>query len=101
MQEIENEIRNNKVMIYMKGNPTFPQCGFSAATIEIFQEIGRPFHTVDVLSSPAKREAIKRYSNWPTIPQVYVSGKFVGGSDIVHELHERGELKRIVDEAFQ
>ena len=100
MQEIENEIRNNKVMIYMKGNPTFPQCGFSASTIEIFQEIGRPFHTVDVLSSPAKREAIKRYSNWPTIPQVYVSGKFVGGSDIVHELYERGELKRIVDEAF-
>ena len=101
MQEIENEIRSNKVMIYMKGNPTFPQCGFSAATIEIFEEIGRPFHTADVLSSPVKREAIKRYSNWPTIPQVYVNGKFVGGSDIVRELHERGELKLIVDEAFQ
>ena len=99
-KEIENEIRNNKVMIYMKGNPTFPQCGFSAATIEIFREIGKPFHTVDVLSEPAKRDAIKRYSNWPTIPQVYVNGKFIGGCDIVRELHEQGELQRIVDEAF-
>ncbi len=72
MKEIENEIRNNKVMIYMKGTPSFPQCGFSAATIEIFQELGKPFHTVDVLSEPEKRDAIKRFSNWPTIPQVYV-----------------------------
>jgi monothiol glutaredoxin len=101
MQEIENEIRSNSVMIYMKGNPSFPQCGFSAATVRIFQEIGRPFHTVDVLSSPTKREAIKRYSNWPTIPQVYVQGKFIGGCDIVRELHQRGELERIVNEAFQ
>ena len=101
MTEIENEIRNNKVIIYMKGNASFPQCGFSAATVEMFQELGRPFHTVDVLSAPAKREAIKRYSNWPTVPQVYVNGKFIGGCDIVRELHDRGELRRIVDEAFQ
>jgi monothiol glutaredoxin len=100
MAEIENEIRDNKIMIYMKGNPTFPQCGFSAATIEIFEELGRPFQTVDVLSEPAKRDAIKRYSNWPTIPQVYVNGKFIGGCDIVRELHERGELRRILDETF-
>jgi monothiol glutaredoxin len=100
MAEIENEIRGNKIMIYMKGNPTFPQCGFSAATIEIFEELGRPFQTVDVLSAPGKRDAIKRYSNWPTIPQVYVNGKFIGGCDIVRELHERGELRRILDEAF-
>jgi len=98
--EIENEIRANKVMIYMKGNPSFPQCGFSAATIEVFHELGRPFQTVDVLASPAKREAVKRYSNWPTIPQVYIGGKFIGGCDIVRELHETGELKRILDEAF-
>jgi monothiol glutaredoxin len=100
MHEIENEIRNNKVMIYMKGNPSFPQCGFSAATIEIFQELGKPFQTVDVLSDPAKREAIKRYSNWPTIPQIYIDGKFVGGCDIVRELHTRGELQSLVDRAF-
>jgi monothiol glutaredoxin len=98
--DIENEIRNNKIMIYMKGNPTFPQCGFSAATMEVFQEIGKPFHTVDVLSEPAKRDAIKRYSNWPTIPQVYIGGKFVGGCDIVREMFHTGELQKLVDDTF-
>jgi len=98
--DIENEIRNNKIMIYMKGNPSFPQCGFSAATIEIFHELGKPFHTVDVLSEPAKRDAIKRYSNWPTIPQVYIGGKFVGGCDIVREMYDTGELQKLVDETF-
>ncbi|MBI3767553.1 MAG: Grx4 family monothiol glutaredoxin [Deltaproteobacteria bacterium] len=97
---IENEIRDNKIMIYMKGNPTFPQCGFSAATMEIFHEIGKPFHTVDVLSEPAKRDAIKRYSNWPTIPQVYIGGKFVGGCDIVREMFTTGELQKLVVDAF-
>jgi len=100
IKEIDDEIRNNKIMIYMKGNPTFPQCGFSAATIEIFQELGKPFHTVDVLSEPAKREGIKRYSNWPTIPQVYIDGKFVGGCDIVREMFTTGDLQRLVDHAF-
>jgi len=101
MTEIENEIRNNKVVMYMKGTPAFPQCGFSAATTEILQGLGKPFHTVDVLSSPEKRDAIKRFSNWPTIPQVFVNGKFIGGCDIVRELHQRGELQRIVEEAFE
>jgi len=100
-KEIDDEIKNNKVMIYMKGTPSFPQCGFSAATIEIFEELGKPFETVDVLSSPAKRDAIKRYSNWPTVPQVYVNGKFIGGCDIVQELYAKGELQKIVDDAFQ
>jgi monothiol glutaredoxin len=100
MTEIENEIRGNKVMIYMKGTPSFPQCGFSAATIEIFEELGRPFNSVDVLSNPAKREGIKRYSNWPTIPQIYVDGKFIGGCDIVREMHQRGELKKLLDTSF-
>ena len=100
IHDIENEIRNNKIMIYMKGNPSFPQCGFSAATIEIFHELGKPFHTADVLSEPAKRDAIKRYSNWPTIPQVYVAGKFIGGCDIVRELYASGELRRMLDAAF-
>jgi monothiol glutaredoxin len=100
LSEIEQEIKGNKVLIYMKGTPVFPQCGFSAATIEIFRELGQPFETVDVLASPEKRDAIKRYSAWPTIPQVYVDGKFVGGCDIIHELHDRGELKQIIDQAF-
>ncbi len=98
--EIENEIRNNKIMIYMKGNPTFPQCGFSAATMEIFHNLGKPFHTVDILSAPEKRDAIKQYSNWPTIPQVYIDGKFVGGCDIVREMFTSGELQKLVDGAF-
>jgi monothiol glutaredoxin len=84
----------------MKGTPVFPQCGFSAATIEVFRELGHPFETVDVLAAPAKREAIKRYSAWPTVPQVYIDGKFIGGCDIVRELHERGELAQILDQAF-
>ena len=100
IKDIENEIRNNKIMVYMKGNPSFPQCGFSAATVEILQELGKPFHSVDTLSEPAKREAIKRYSNWPTIPQVYINGKFVGGCDIVREMFTTGELQKLVDEAF-
>ncbi len=98
--EIEKEIKDNKVMIYMKGTPSFPQCGFSAATIEIFEELGRPFGSVDVLSQPAKRDAIKRFSNWPTIPQVYVDGKFIGGCDIVREMYERGDLKKLLDTSF-
>ena len=97
--EIENEIRDNKIMIYMKGTPSFPQCGFSAATIEVFEELGRPFGSVDVLSQPAKREAIKRFSNWPTIPQVYVDGKFIGGCDIVREMHAKGELAPLIKAA--
>ena len=96
MTEIENEIRNNKVVLYMKGTPASPQCGFSAATTAILQDLGKPFHTVDVLSSPEKRSAIKRFSNWPTIPQVYVGGKFVGGCDIVREMHARGELAPLI-----
>ena len=97
--EIEREIRDNPVLIYMKGTPSFPMCGFSAATIEVLRELGVPFKSVDVLAEPAKRDGIKSFSNWPTIPQVYVGGKFIGGCDIVRELHERGELRPLVDAA--
>ncbi len=92
VEDIEREIRDNKVVLYMKGTPSFPMCGFSAATVQVLQEIGVPFKVVDILAEPEKREAIKTYSNWPTIPQVYVAGKFIGGCDIVRELHARGEL---------
>ena len=96
IEEIEREVRGNHVLVYMKGTPSFPMCGFSAATVQVLKEIGVPFKAVDVLAEPEKREAIKQYSNWPTIPQVYVGGKFVGGCDIVRELHARGELAPMI-----
>jgi len=95
-EKIRSAIAGNKVMIFMKGTRSFPQCGFSAATIQIFEELGVPYATADVLSDPELRDEIKRFSNWPTIPQVYVDGKFVGGCDIVRELHETGELEALV-----
>jgi monothiol glutaredoxin len=96
MDEIREEVGRHKILIYMKGTPAFPQCGFSAATVAVFQELGVPFATVDVLADPRKREAIKVFSNWPTIPQVYIGGEFVGGCDIVHELQANGELHKLV-----
>jgi len=92
LKDIEREVRENRVVVYMKGTPSFPMCGFSAATVEVLREIGVPFKAVDILAEPEKRDAIKAYSNWPTIPQVYVGGKFIGGCDIVREMHARGEL---------
>jgi monothiol glutaredoxin len=100
MNEIREEIAANKVLVYMKGTPAFPMCGFSAATVEVLRESGRPFAHVNILEDEEKREAIKTYSNWPTIPQVYVNGKFIGGCDIVRELYASGELDRILNEAF-
>ena len=96
IEKIESAVKENKVMIFMKGDRSLPQCGFSAATVAIFEELGVPFATADVLSDPELRDAIKRYSNWPTIPQVYIDGKFVGGCDIIREMHETGELEPMV-----
>jgi monothiol glutaredoxin len=92
---IEAEINAHKVVVYMKGNALFPRCGFSARAVELLKPFG-PVHAVDVLADPALRDGIKEFSNWPTIPQVYINGKFVGGSDIVAELAERGELEAMV-----
>jgi monothiol glutaredoxin len=100
MAEIREEIAQNKVIIYMKGTPSFPMCGFSAATIEALQESGHPFAHVNILEDQEKREAIKAHSNWPTIPQVYVDGKFIGGCDIIQELRATGELDRLLADAF-
>ncbi|HYK65396.1 MAG TPA: Grx4 family monothiol glutaredoxin [Patescibacteria group bacterium] len=99
-EKIESAIKENKIMIFMKGNRSFPQCGFSAATVAIFDELGVPYATADVLSDPELRDAIKQYSNWPTIPQVYIDGKFVGGCDIIRELQESGELAPMVKAAL-
>lgn len=100
IERIQSAIASNKVLIFMKGNRNFPMCGFSAATVEVFDQLGVPFETVDVLADEEVREAIKHYSNWPTIPQVYINGKFVGGCDIVRELHETGELEPMVKAAL-
>jgi len=101
MQEIEREVRDNKIVLYMKGTPSFPMCGFSAATVQVLRDIGVPFKAVDILAEPEKRDAIKTYSNWPTIPQVYVDGKFIGGCDIVREMHARGELEPLLRAAVE
>ena len=100
MDEIRKEIAANKVVVYMKGTPSFPQCGFSAQTVGILEELGYPYASVNILADQAKREAIKQFSNWPTIPQVYINGKFVGGCDIVTELYQNGELKQLLDAAY-
>jgi monothiol glutaredoxin len=96
---IQKALADNRILIFMKGNRNFPQCGFSAATIEVFEQLGVPYETIDVLQDNEIREGIKRYSNWPTIPQVYINGKFVGGCDIIRELHENGELEPMVRES--
>lgn len=96
---IAKAINDNRIVIFMKGSADFPQCGFSAATVDIFQRLGERFTTVDVLSDPDLRQGIKDYSQWPTIPQVYIDGEFIGGCDITRELYEKGELEKLVKAA--
>jgi monothiol glutaredoxin len=90
-------IAAHPVVLFMKGTPAQPQCGFSAAVVAVLNQYGVPIHAVDVLESPGIRAGIKAYSDWPTIPQLYVDGAFVGGCDIVREMHETGELAEIID----
>ena len=99
LEEIEREVSENAVVIYMKGTPRFPMCGFSAATIEVLNEIGVPFKAIDVLAETEKRDAVKQFTQWPTIPLVFIGGEFMGGCDVVRELHARGELAGIVKKA--
>jgi monothiol glutaredoxin len=99
IERIQSAITGNKICIFMKGTPNFPQCGFSAATVQIFEQLGAPYGSVDVLCDPEVRDEVKLYSNWPTIPQVYIDGKFVGGCDIIRELYETGELQTMVKPA--
>lgn len=95
-QKIQATIDGNKVVLFMKGSKSFPQCGFSARAVEALKRAGAEFETVNVLADPEIREGIKEFSNWPTIPQVYVDGKFIGGSDIVLSMFESGELHKLV-----
>lgn len=94
---LRETVEQNKVVLFMKGSKNFPQCGFSARAVDIFKKLGVPFKDVNVLSDPAVRQGVKEFSNWPTIPQVYVAGKFLGGSDILLEMFESGELKKLLD----
>jgi len=95
--QIKDTVEGNKIVLYMKGTPQFPQCGFSGRAVQILQACGAEFASVDVLADPEVRQGVKEFSNWPTIPQLYVNGKFVGGSDIMTELFQKGELQKIVD----
>ena len=93
---IKSEISANDVVLYMKGTPVFPQCGFSAAVVQVLTHLGVKFKGVDVLQDPAIRQGIKEFSNWPTIPQLYVKGEMVGGCDIVREMYQTGELRELL-----
>ena len=95
---IADDVKSNDVLLYMKGTPAFPQCGFSAVTVQILSHIGVKFKAVNVLEDAEVREGIKAFSNWPTIPQLYVKGEFVGGADIMREMFEGGELKTFLAE---
>jgi monothiol glutaredoxin len=95
---IQQDIDENPVVLYMKGTPMFPQCGFSAAVVKALSDIGIKFKGIDVLVDPSLREGIKQFTNWPTIPQLYIKGEFVGGADIVREMAATGELETVLKE---
>ena len=95
---IRHEVEESPVVVFMKGTPMFPQCGFSAAVVQALTNLGVKFKGIDVLSDPSLREGIKQYTNWPTIPQLYVKGEFVGGCDIVREMYGTGELQHLLEE---
>jgi monothiol glutaredoxin len=97
---IDQLVQNNKVLVFMKGNKLMPQCGFSNNVIQILNILGVSYETVDILQDQELRQGVKEYSNWPTIPQVYINGEFIGGSDIMIELYHNGELQQIVEVAL-
>ena len=99
---IKEQVTGNRVVLFMKGTPQFPQCGFSALAIQVLNACGvQQFHSVNVLADNEIRQGIKEYANWPTIPQLYVKGEFVGGSDIVKEMYQSGELQKLLEDIEQ
>lgn len=96
LKKIDEQVRNNKIMLYMKGTKEMPQCGFSARVVQILNSHGVDYEAVDVLADPAVRQGIKDYSNWPTIPQLYINGQFIGGCDICMEMEQSGELEPLL-----
>ena len=97
-ESINTEIKSNDIVLFMKGTPVFPMCGFSAAVVQILSDLGVKFNSVNVLDSNEMREGIKKFSNWPTIPQLYIKGEFLGGCDIVKDMYETGELQKKLSE---
>ena len=100
--KIKQQVTGNPLVLYMKGTPQFPQCGFSALTVQALKACGvKDFFSVNVLENPDIREGIKQYANWPTIPQLYVKGEFIGGADIVKEMYQSGELQKLLEDVKQ
>jgi monothiol glutaredoxin len=97
-KRIEEQLKSNQVLLYMKGTPDFPQCGFSGQTVAALRTIGKSFAFINIFEDPEIREGLKRYSNWPTFPQLYVKGELIGGSDIVIDMFHSGELKTLLDD---
>ncbi len=95
-ERIRKQVSENQILLYMKGTPQFPQCGFSGKSVQLLQACGAKFESVDVLADPEVREGIKQFSKWPTVPQLYIKGQFIGGCDIMTELYQKGELQRLV-----
>ena len=93
---IKQDVGENDVVLYMKGTPVFPQCGFSAAVVQVLSQLGVKFKGIDILTDPALRQGVKDFSQWPTIPQLYIKGEFVGGCDIVREMYSSGELRELL-----
>lgn len=99
-ERIDGLVKQNKILVFMKGNKLMPQCGFSNNVVQILNTLGVPYETVDILDDYEIRQGIKEYSNWPTIPQVYINGEFIGGSDVMIELYQQGELQQMVEVAL-
>ncbi len=93
---IRDDISSNDVVLYMKGTPVFPQCGFSAAVVQVLTHLGVKFKGIDILTDPSLRQGVKEFANWPTIPQLYVKGEFIGGCDIIREMYQSGELQELL-----
>ena len=100
IETIKEQITNNPVLLYMKGSPNAPQCGFSSRAVQVLIDCGEKFAYVDILQNPKIRSELPKYANWPTFPQLWVNGELVGGSDILLEMHEKGELKPLIQAAI-
>ncbi len=100
LKQIKSDVESNKILIYIKGTPDAPMCGFSAATVNLFKSFGVPFATRDIIANNDLRQTVPQFSNWPTFPQVFINGNLIGGCDIVHEMHERGELEPLIKKAL-
>ena len=98
VERIKSQLAEHPVLLYMKGTPDFPQCGFSATAVKALNAVGAKFDTVNIFEEPELREALKSYSNWPTYPQLYVNGELIGGCDIIVEMYKSGELQKVVSE---